>query len=35
MNHCYFKAAKLYTDMAEADDNFKEVMEVRMSHSKC
>lgn len=29
MNHCYFKAAKLYTDLAEADDNLKEVTEVR------
>ncbi len=28
MNHCYFKAAKLYTDLAEADDNLKEVTEV-------
>ena len=29
MNHCYFKAAKLYIDLAEADDNLKEVTEVR------
>jgi len=28
MNHCYFKAAKLYVDLAEADDNLKEVTEV-------
>ena len=28
LNHCYFKAAKLYTDMAEADENLKEITEV-------
>ena len=28
LNHCYFKAAKLYTDMAEADEKLKEVTEV-------
>ena len=36
LNHCYFKAAKLYTDMAEADDNLKEVSEVRRKEGeKC
>ena len=28
LNHCYFKAAKLYTEMAEADEKLKEVKEV-------
>ena len=28
LNHCYFKAAKLYTEMAEADEKLKEVTEV-------
>lgn len=28
MNHCYFKAAKLYMDMAEADEKLNEVVEV-------
>ena len=28
LNHCYFKAAKLYTEMAEADEKMKEVSEV-------
>ena len=29
LKHCYFRAAKLYTDMAEAEENLKEVTEVR------
>ena len=28
LKHCYFKAAKLYTDMAEREENLKEVTEV-------
>ena len=28
LNHCYFKAAKLYTDMAEADEKLSEAVEV-------
>ena len=28
LNHCYFKAAKLYMDMSEADEKLKEAVEV-------
>ena len=28
LNHCYFKAAKLYMDMTEADEKLKEAVEV-------
>ena len=28
LNHCYFKAAKLYTDMADVNDKLGEVVEV-------
>ena len=30
LNHCYFKAAKLYMDMSEADEKLKEAVEVCM-----
>ena len=29
LNHCYFKAAKLYMDLSDADEKLKEVVEVR------
>ena len=29
LNHCYFKAAKLCTDMSEADEKLSEAVEVR------
>ena len=28
LKHCYFKAAKLYTDMSEREEKLKEVTEV-------
>ena len=30
LKHCYFMAAKLYMDMAEADDKLKEIMDVSL-----
>ena len=29
LNHCYFKAAKLYMDLSDAEEKLKEVVEVR------
>ena len=29
LNHCYFRAAKLYIDMAEANETLQELTEVR------
>lgn len=36
LNHCYFRAAKLYIDMAEANENLQDITEVRkMALSYC
>ena len=34
LNHCYFHAAKLYIDMAEANEDLQEVTEVSNSYGR-
>ena len=35
LNHCYFRAAKLYIDMAEANEELHDVIEVIKDLYRC